>query len=508
MTGERVACLLAPDFPVAVCLRADPSLRLKPAALAENDFDAAPIIAVNHAASRAGLLPDMTLAQAGTLCPGLVVRVREITREIEESNAIFKKLQRFSPFVEETSPGKFFLDAAGLTLLHRSEAAFAARIIAAIRPLGYPVKVGIAKNRFVAETAARVSGAVPYTIIPSGRERTFLENLPVADLPLSPETRAMLHDLGLKTIGQLAAFPANEMTRRFGREGTALSRLARGDDTDATFSPAEPSDDELSNEIHLVSPIYTAGAVTSYVRQLLSPLLGALGKFSRGCGCVTIMLELDNHTQQNLPVTVERPTLSVSRFLRQLLPLLAGFKLSAGVTGIKVTIPEAATLLSEQLAFSSNEKISSPERTIDSDLIYVPQLCAAILPEQKFSLAPFSPRNTDRRPRTMEDRQPADGLRACVMGNVSGLRLLQPPRRIEITTTDSRLREAGIGRHRQPIRRYHGPWELSGGWWSVDFNRLYYEIQIGDDRSSSHRQLYLVFFERTSSRWFLQGIFD
>ena len=54
----------------------------------------------------------------------------------------------------------------------------------------------------------------------------------------------------------------------------------------------------------------------------------------------------------------------------------------------------------------------------------------------------------------------------------------------------------------RPVRARRGPWEISGRWWGDDFDRRYFEIQTdGAER-------YLLFFDRGSARWYLQGIFD
>ena len=87
---------------------------------------------------------------------------------------------------------------------------------------------------------------------------------------------------------------------------------------------------------------------------------------------------------------------------------------------------------------------------------------------------------------------------------IAGLRLFQPPREVAVVINDSREPDSLVfGRKSsQKVRRHFGPWELSGGWWSTDYERLYYEVE------TSRERMYLVYYDRLQSRWFMQGVFD
>ena len=65
-----------------------------------------------------------------------------------------------------------------------------------------------------------------------GRERAFLEPLPVAGhLPLEPDLVERLRRFGLRSLGQLAALPLAAVEAQFGKEGLVALRLARGEDS-------------------------------------------------------------------------------------------------------------------------------------------------------------------------------------------------------------------------------------------------------------------------------------
>jgi len=509
---SSVACVTAPNFAVEVCLRDNEHLRTRPFALAESDLDSAEIVAMNDKAAEAGVLLDMTVTQGHVVCADLTVKVRSQDKEIEQSNTIYKKLQGLSPFVEETSPGFYYLDASGLGLLYKSDRQFAEKIIATVTPTGYPIKLGLAANKFVARVASEITDKNSFIVILPGDEKKFLQPLPIAHTQLPEDFLATLHDLGLKTIGQLAAFPTNEMIRRFGPQGEALSRLARGDDT-GFFEP-EVSGEPLSQTVWLTAPIYRREMIIARVEELLTPLLEKLGKFSQGCTTIEVTLSLergsknDTSNQQAVPVqrpvVVERPTLSTAMFTRQLKMTLEKTALPSKVNGITVTIPKVEALCPEQLALDGqlasggkNEvKIDIP----DGHTVTMSVRHEAFLPEQRFS---FSPPITKKRSSASPDPVPALSFPFAI-GTVGGLRLLQPPREVEIISEDNR--PTGIrrtsGHQRVTAVNSVGPWELSGGWWGRRFDRLYYEIQ------TAGRKRYLLYLDRLSARWFLQGVFD
>ena len=65
-------------------------------------------------------------------------------------------------------------------------------------------------------------------IVPSGGEGKFLAAQPIAVLPLDPDTHRRLRQLGIRTLGALAALPEEAVTAQFGALGRRLWRLAAG----------------------------------------------------------------------------------------------------------------------------------------------------------------------------------------------------------------------------------------------------------------------------------------
>jgi hypothetical protein len=77
------------------------------------------------------------------------------------------------------------------------------------------------------------TGLSPHAIcvVASGEEAAFLAPLPITALwGVGPKMAEQLVAMGLLTIGDIAQVPAQELMRRFGRHGYALSQHSRGID--------------------------------------------------------------------------------------------------------------------------------------------------------------------------------------------------------------------------------------------------------------------------------------
>ncbi|PWB71885.1 hypothetical protein C3F09_07385, partial [candidate division GN15 bacterium] len=389
MNSRRYACAVIPDFPAAIWIYQDPTLQGRPLVVSETEKDTSPLVVCSAEALKAGVSAAMTSAQAHSRCPDLIIKLRDCKKETKLSGLIVKKLQILSPFVEGDASGIFFLDASGLRFIYRDESEFGLKITATITALGFPVRVGIAGNKFTAHVAAISSPLSQYTIVPTGSEQEFLTNLPIEHLPLSEETREKLRDLGLKQIGQLAAFPANEITERFGAEGALLSQLAAGIDR-SFFLPDIPVE-PVSQALPFIFSITDSRTLLVYTEQLLTHLMERLQHSGRACTTVILTCRLENKSSIPFTVTLDRPSAAPLLFIRQLRLTLEKTVLSSPVTEITVSIPQPIPLIMEQTELHrktggvSGAQKYPPMLKIQSSL-YTPELHETHLPETAFRL--------------------------------------------------------------------------------------------------------------------------
>jgi len=186
-------------------------------------------------------------------------------RVAREFDRVLTAVTAFCPAVEAVEPGVCAFGARGPARYFGGETALAGRIIAAVADLGVESRAGVADGLFAAHLAARAawetstaqeaSTARPVLVIPPGRTPEFLARQPVNVLT-GPEAAAgqggpglagwgdsgrggagnlagrdlaaLLSRLGLRTLGDLAALPADDVASRFGAVGETVHRLARG----------------------------------------------------------------------------------------------------------------------------------------------------------------------------------------------------------------------------------------------------------------------------------------
>jgi DNA polymerase-4 len=134
--------------------------------------------------------------------------------------------------VEQVSVDEAFLDLTGTASLH-GQPVDAVRQIKrrVLAETGLTASAGLAANKFVAKVASDLGKPDGLVVVPPGDEARFLAALDVERLwGVGRVTTAALHELGVRTIGQLQAMPRDVLARRFGKHGEQLAALASGVD--------------------------------------------------------------------------------------------------------------------------------------------------------------------------------------------------------------------------------------------------------------------------------------
>lgn len=225
------------QFFCAVEEQRDPALKGKPFAVGGRPESRGVVASASYAARAFGVRSAMPMAQAVRLCPDLIVVRHTFPAYRAASQQVMERLHALTPLVEQISIDEAFLD---VTALGEPGETIASRLQATIRTdLNLSCSLGVATNKLVAKIATDVgksmarSGAIPSAIcvVPPGEEAAFLAPLPATALwGVGPKTAEKLAGMGVHTIGDIAAWPAADLARRFGQHGEDLARRARGDD--------------------------------------------------------------------------------------------------------------------------------------------------------------------------------------------------------------------------------------------------------------------------------------
>lgn len=223
-----------------------PALKGKPVVVGGLPNQRGVVSCPNYEARKLGVRTAMPLTKAYALAPNAVF-VRGSHREYEKYSRQFVEiLHDFSPIVRPVSLDEAFLDANGcLHFWNHSPHQLAAAIKRAVfDELKITVSIGIASNKVCAKVASDYSKKIArdelerkgetgppngLLVIPCGRERDFLEPLPVSVIPgIGRRTTETLETLGINTVGRLAKTDIDSLRRIFGSVGIYLHEAASG----------------------------------------------------------------------------------------------------------------------------------------------------------------------------------------------------------------------------------------------------------------------------------------
>jgi DNA polymerase-4 len=218
-------------FYAAVEVLDNPELRGKPVIVGGSSARGV-VTSASYEARKFGVHSAMPTAQAHKLCPDAIFVRGRMDRYAEISRAIRDVFNSFSPVVEPLSLDEAFLDLTGSERL-LGPALEVARALKrrVIERTGLVVSVGIAPTKMAAKILSDMSKPDGLLLIGPEYLQAFLEPLPVERLwGVGRVTLASMHQLGIRTIGDLAHRDVHDLRSRFGSFGPHLYELANGRD--------------------------------------------------------------------------------------------------------------------------------------------------------------------------------------------------------------------------------------------------------------------------------------
>ena len=317
----------------------------------------------------------------------------------------------------------------------------------------------------------------------------------------------VLRRWGLRTLGELAALPASDLSARLGRRGVALQRLARGMDS----RPLVPDADvpRFVQSLELEWPIEALEPLSFVFARLLEPLAAALERADRGAAAIRLDLRLTDRTTHSrvllLPAAMRDP-----RVLRTLLLLDLESHLPPAAVDV-VTIeadPAPARIVQYSLlarALPSAETLATLHARlgalVGADRCGTPILLDshrtdAIGMGSLGSLGSVGAGNS---------RQSANPTNLSNLSNPV-IRLYRPPVAVRVSIDGGRPARLAVDRQGMPggcVIQAAGPWRTSGGWWEgTSWDRDEWDVACSDGTACR------ISRDRVSGVWFLEGVFD
>jgi protein ImuB len=213
------------------------------------------------------------------------------------SGSLLEVAREFSPRIEadRASDREVVLDLSGLARLFGDAKTIAEELRRTAADRHLQVRVAIAGTRTAARLLVRHRAGL--TVIEPRTEAAALDSLPLTLLTAitddpedSEELSQTFRRWGLRTLGDLAALPLDDVAARLGQKGVRWQRLARGEDA-APLVPAVP-EERFEQALDLEWPIDELEPLAFVLGRLLDPLEAHLERRGRGAAVLHVRLFL------------------------------------------------------------------------------------------------------------------------------------------------------------------------------------------------------------------------
>lgn len=266
----------------------NPALRGRPVIVGGDGEQRTVVASCSYEARRRGVRTAMRTVEARARCPEAVFLRGDHRVYRRAAEAVLARLRELSPKVELLS-----LDEACLELEAQQAGACleaAGRLCTRVwEELGLPLSAGLGSSRLVACLATRLAKPRGCFLLRRGYERTFLEGLPVEELPgVGRRTTELLHRFNIHRVGELARVPRELLVRTFGRRGELLHDFARGHDPRPVLPVTAPR--SVSRETSFERPAAHFGTVFGMAVYLLDRAMKTV--LSHGLRCRTLAVRL------------------------------------------------------------------------------------------------------------------------------------------------------------------------------------------------------------------------
>jgi protein ImuB len=453
--------------------------------------------------------------------------------EGSSSDALLAVAREFSPRLDDRSggssdppgtvrhPREVVLDLSGLTRLFGDARTIAEELRRTAADRGLQIRVAIAGTRTAARLMVRHRAGL--SIIESGTEAIALAPLPLALLGEflgnsqlgvgNWELGIVFKRWGLRTLGDLAALPSDDVAARLGQDGVRWQRLARGEDV-APLVPAVP-EERFEQSLDLEWPIEELEPLAFVLGRLLEPLEAHLERRGRGAAVLHVRLCLVKARGGAREVherSLQLPTpIRDARTLRTLALLdLESHPPSGPIDRVVVAVdPTPARIIQFSLItrpLPSPEQISTLMARLQALMGETrcgsPALVDAWQPGA-FEMTPFTPIDAHR----------GVSVPLCVgavndaadSAPVLALRRFRHPVPARVRVADGKPVRVSIDRRGMDgggVSVCAGPWRTSGDWWREGWDRDEWDVTLTDGAT------YRLFRSRDTDAWFVDGVVD
>lgn len=218
------------------------------------------ILARNNMAAGYGVKTGETLREAEKKCPGLLIMPPSYEDYVYYTGLVKDIYRSYSDRVESFGLDEAWIDYTGCGNLLGGPLHAAEEIRRRVkRETGLTVSAGVSWNKVFAKLGSDLKKTDGPCVISRDNFRNVVWPLPVERLLYAgPSSVRQLHAAGIRTIGELAAFPRSILKWKMGAAGEILHDFASGNDSAAVESLESGTPDSVSFSLTLLRDVHTA----------------------------------------------------------------------------------------------------------------------------------------------------------------------------------------------------------------------------------------------------------
>ena len=267
------------------------------------------VLAKSLPAKQYGIRTGESLFAARAKCPDITVVPPDFDWYVQNSKALIRILNDYSPDVEQYSIDEAFLDMTGTEPLFGPPLAVARALGDRVRDtLGFTVNIGVAPNRLLAKMASDFEK-------PDKVHRLYPEDLPARFWPLpagalfgvGPSAARQLSEIGIWTIGDLAHADLAVLRGVFGVRGEVFWNYANGRETEPVTKQGA-RDNTYGNSVTLPQDLANPAEADATLLALCESVAGRLRMDGRTARVGSVQIVDNAFRRKSHQVTLDDPT--------------------------------------------------------------------------------------------------------------------------------------------------------------------------------------------------------
>jgi len=266
------------------------------------------VAACSYEARKYGIHSAMPISIAYRKCPHAVYLRGNMHRYAEISDRILGILEQFTPDIEPVSIDEAFLDITGSHHLFGTPEETCIMIKKTVKKeTGLTASIGLAPNKMTAKIASDIKKPDGLVIVDDSSLLPFLHPLPVNRIwGIGEKSMKVLIRMGIKTIGDLAAYDPEKVVEMFGKNGMHVWELANGID------PREVESDEtvksISNEHTFPEDTDDMEDIKDILMYLSEKVSRRMRKNGFKCRTITLKIRFRDFKTYTRAVTIAEPS--------------------------------------------------------------------------------------------------------------------------------------------------------------------------------------------------------